>query len=353
MKSLTNIGLTPLVNARLVAQGLDRRLKDEAAYPELFRRLQPVSPIAMTYPGNPPALVKRTTFDSGEASDHLRGDRKIVKARFLGGTVGYVLVEHLEDHAVVFRKTPTRWTPVENEVLSAVRELGPITPRLLKEETGILAKKVGPALARLQRAFLVFEDQTETNWERGWSTFSSAFPDLNLDSTDRDEAAQRVFGTFFRANIFATLEQIRDWSELPIRDLKTWIEELVKSGAIEAASIDGLGEGWIMKGLDPRKGSGPFSVHMLHLQDGLVRTHRTELKKRFAGREILQYLLIDGQFTGAVAGHWRIGAHDVDDIVLELPKKERTARRKEILKEVASTYSGERHQILRYDGERV
>ena len=379
MKSYTKNGLThsreSILNARLVAQGLDRRLKDEAAYPELFRRLQPVSPIAMTYPGNPPALVKRTTFDSGEASDHLRGDRKIVKARFLGGTVGYVLVEHLEDHAVVFRKTPARWTPVESEVLSAVRELGPITPRLLKEETGILAKKVGPALARLQRAFLVFEDQTETNWERGWSTFSSAFPDLDLDSTDRDEAARRVLGTFFRANIFATLEQIRDWSELPIRDLNTWIEELVKSGAIEAVSIDGLGEGWIMKGSDrrlytnqkspegvrplfgseyefvPKQRPDPFSVHMLHLQDGLVRTHRTELKRRFAGREILQYLLIDGQFTGAVAGHWRIGPHDVDDIVLELPKKERMARRKEILKEVASTYSGERHRILRYDGK--
>ncbi len=262
-------------------------------------------------------------------------------------------MEDLEVHAVVFRKMPARWTPVESEVLSAVRELGPITPRLLKEETGILAKKVGPALAKLQRAFLVFEDQTETNWERGWSTFSSAFPDLDLDTTDRDEAARRVFTTFFRANIFATLEQVRDWSQLPIRDSKTWIEGLVESGAIETASIDGLGEGWILAGFKPSKGSGRNSIHMLHLQDGLVRTHRTELKRRFAGLEILQYLLIDGQFSGAVTGHWRIGPHDVDDIVLELPKKERTRRKKEILKEVASTYSGERHRILRYDGNRV
>jgi hypothetical protein len=342
-----------ILKARLVAQGLDRRLRDEAAYPELFQRLQPVSPIAMTYPGNPPALVKRTTFDSGEASDHLRGDRRVVKARFLGGTVGYVLVEDLEDHAVVFRKMPASWTPIECEVLSAVRELGPITPRLLKEETGILAKKVGPALAKLQRAFLVFEDQTETNWERGWSTFSSAFPDLDLDSTDRDEAARRIFTRFFNANIFATLEQVRDWSELPIRDLKTLIEGLAESGSIGAASIDGLGEGWILAGFKPGKRASPFSVHMLHLQDGLVRTHRTELKRRFAGREILQYLLIDGRFSGAVTGHWRIGPHDVDDIVLELPKKEQTTRKEEILKEVASIYSGERHRILRYGGKRV
>jgi len=68
-----------ILHARLIAQGLDRPIRDEADYPELFKRLQPVSPIAMTYPGNPPALVKRTAFDSGEASDDLRGDRKLVE----------------------------------------------------------------------------------------------------------------------------------------------------------------------------------------------------------------------------------------------------------------------------------
>ena len=93
-----------ILSARLKNQGLDRPLRDESAYPDLSRRLQPVSPIAMTYPGNPPALVKRTTFDSGNASDDLRGDRQVVKDRFLGGTVRYVLTKDLEDYAIVFRK---------------------------------------------------------------------------------------------------------------------------------------------------------------------------------------------------------------------------------------------------------
>jgi len=339
--------------ARLKGQGLDRPLRDRSAYPALFRRLQPVSPIAMTYPGNPPALVKRTTFDSANASDDLRGERRITKARFLGGTVGYVLVEHLEDYAVVFRRQPARLTSTEMEVLGAVRELGPITPRLLKEETGILAKKVGPALARLQRAFLVFEDQTETTWERGWSLFSSAFPDLHLDLTNRDEAAKRVLGAFFEAHVFATPEQLRDWGELPVRDLKAWMELLRAAGHIEPRAIKGLGEGWISTRVEPPTATPERSVHMLHLQDGLVRAHRSELKRRFAGREILQYLLIDGQFAGAVCGHWRIGPHDVDDVAIELPHRDRTSRRKEILEEVASTYSGERHAILRYDGKRI
>jgi hypothetical protein len=342
-----------ILAARMKAQGFADPLRDEADYPDLFQRLQPVSPIAMTYPGNPPALVKRTAFDSAEASDDLRADRLVVKARFLDGTVGYVMVRDLGDYAVAFRKQPKRLNPTEREVLAAVRELGPITPRLLKEETGILAKKVGPALAKLQRAFLVFEDQTETNWERGWSTFSSAFPDLDLDAMDREAAALRILDRFFESMVFATLQQVRDWSGLPQRELKLWVEALATDERIRAASIEGLGDGWMWSGFKFSRATPRKSVHMLHLQDGLVRAHRTELKEHFKGREILQFLLIDGTFGGAVCGHWRIGPHDVDDIVLDLPRREKADRKNEILEEVATTYAGDRHRILRYDGKTV
>ena len=339
--------------ARLVAQGLAQPLRRRADFPSLFRRLQPVSPIANTYPGNPPALVKRTTFDSLEASDELRGDRRIVKARFLGGTVGYVRTEDLADYAVVFRRRPARLSGIEREVLAAVSELGPITPRLIKEETRLLARKVGPALAKLQRAFLVFEDQTETTWERGWSTFSSAFPAIEIEAIDRDQAARSIIRRFLEGHVFATFQQFRDWAEWPVRDLKAWLSTMTAEGEIQELEIPGLGPGWVLS--DGRFPPEPpaSSVHMLHLQDGLVRSHRSELKQRFGGREILQYLLIDGRFAGAVCGHWRIGPHDVEDIVLELPKTMRASRKTEILKEVASTYSGGRHRILRYDGKPV
>jgi len=347
------INIESILWARLIAQGLDQPLKEDRGYPELFRRLQPVSPVANTYPGNPPALVKRTVFDSLEASDDLRGDRLIVKARFLGGTVGYVTREDLADYAVVFRKRPTRLNAVEREVLAAVQELGPVTPRLIKEETRLLAKKVGPALARLQRAFLVFEDQTETNWERGWSTFSMACPEIDLDTMDREAAAARILGRFFDAQYFATYQQVRDWSGLPTRDLTQWLGAMVDSGQISEATVEGMGIGWVSAGGGFTGAVPAKSVHMLHIQDGLVRSCRTELKERFGDREVLQYLLIDGQFTGAVCGHWRIGPHDVDDIVLTLPQKEKDSRRDEILKEVASTYAGERHRIIFYDGKKV
>ena len=90
---------------------------------------------------------------------------------------------------------------------------------------------------------------------------------------------------------------------------------------------------------------------MLHRADILVRSHAQELKRRFGDLEILQYLLIDGQFQGAVVGHWRIGPHDVDDIVLTLPSQERVARRAAILDAVAEWYRPPRHHILCYEGQ--
>ena len=92
------------------------------------------------------------------------------------------------------------------------------------------------------------------------------------------------------------------------------------------------------------------SVFMMHKADPMVRTHLDDLKKRFDG-EVLQYLLIDGDLVGAVMGHVRIGAHDVDDIKLQLPKSDCAARRNEILSVVATHYSPPRSRVRRYCGK--
>ncbi len=60
-----------------------------------------------------------------------------------------------------------------------------------------------------------------------------------------------------------------------------------------------------------------------------------------------------GEFKGAVLGHWRIGPHDVDDIVVEVPAKEREDRREEILKAVALGYSPPHSHILKYNGSEI
>lgn len=89
---------------------------------------------------------------------------------------------------------------------------------------------------------------------------------------------------------------------------------------------------------------------MLHKSDYLVRSHASQLKEQFAKLEVLQYLLIDGVFAGAVCGHWRIGPHDVEDIAVDLPEADRRARQEQIIEAVAQEYHPPRSAIRRFDG---
>ena len=124
------------------------------------------------------------------------------------------------------------------------------------------------------------------------------------------------------------------------------------SRAIVPMKVEGLGEGWTLsKEAPPESNQLPPTVFMLHRSDILVRSQATELKRRFGDREILQYLLIDGRFRGAVLGHWRIGPYDVENIILELPAGQREARQEEVLQAVRWGYRPPNHNILRYDGK--
>jgi len=334
-------------------QRLIEPLQTQDEYPELFELLQPVSPIHNTYPGSSPRLVHRTIFDDGTVTDRMRAGRVIVKGRFLGGTIGYVTAKDLGIYANAFRRPLDGFTEIQQTVLETVRYTGPITPRQLKEETGLLNREIMPALHRLQRAFLVYEDQVDEDWARGWYDFASEWPEVDLSEVSWEPAAQVVL-RFLRGHVFATLEQVKDWSQFPSRPLKALMAGMENSGVLVPISVEGMGEGW-MRAEDASLSApkAPPSAFMLHKSDPLVRSHVSELKRRFGGREVLQYLLIDGAFQGAVLGHWRIGPHDVEDIMVELPPAERASRREEILAAVTWRYRPPGSHVLRYDGKEV
>jgi hypothetical protein len=337
---------------RMRRQRLTAPLKSVEGYTDLFRLLQPVSPIANSRPGDPPRLTPRTHFDDGIEADRLRARRRIVKGRFWGGSIGYVLAEDLALYANVFQQ-PVPWlNEIQSTVWEAVQTTGPLTPRQLKEETGLLNKQIMPALHRLQRAFLVYEDQTDSDWERGWYDFASEWPDIQLSEDQRQPAATQVLLRFLQSHVFATFEQFKDWSQLSARFLTGILQEMERTSLILSRAVPGLGEGWVCSGdntLSP--GELAPSTFMLHNADALVRSHAGELKRRFGAYEVLQYLLIDGVFQGAVVGHWRIGPHDVADIVLTLPAAERANRRAEILDVVAQQYHPPHSHILKYTGK--
>jgi hypothetical protein len=337
---------------RLQRQRLIEPAKTPEEYAELFRQLQPVSPVYFSCPGDPPSLVHRAVFNDCEVSADWRQTREIVKGRFLRGTIGYVFGDELELYANAFQRSLKSLSRNQELVYSTLSHVGPLTPRQIKEETGLLNKEIMPILHRLQQAFLVYEDQLDSDWERAWYIFSQEWPDLDIGPDRWESAAQQVLLRFLHVNVFASIEQVKDWSGWSLKEIDHLLQLLQANGKITACRIDGLGNGWMRTEdtcLDC--GAPPSSVIMLHKADPLLRAHISELSRRFAGLEVLQYLLIDGDFRGAVCGHWRIGPHDVEDIVLDLPEGERTARKDEVMEAVAWRYHPPSHHIIRYCGE--
>lgn len=352
--TLSRMTKDSILALRLERHFLSKPLEDQNAYIELFRRCQPVSTRYFTRPGAPPSLTPRTSFDDIEVTGTERSDRNIVKGRFLGGTIGYVLTDEFESYANAFLKPLTSITDTQQQILDALRSCGPLPPKAIKDETGILNKHIMPALHRLQTAFVVYEDQADDDWERPWCLFEEEWPDIEIDPVRAIDAIDTIFHRFISLNAFATLAEVRDWSRLPVRTIGKSLERLMEAKRISSMEIEGLGSGFMVAGdtapgIPPRK----YPVRMLHRADPLTRAHATELKQRFGGYEILQYLLIDGEFSGAVVGHWRIGPHDVDDIRLEITDTVRNTRKDEIIAEVSRVYHPPGHNILKYDGEPI
>ena len=336
---------------RLRRHGLVSPARDESEYRELVRRLQPVTPVARDMPGAPPRLMHRCKGDDRALAEGLRAGQDLLKGRFSGGRIGYVLAADFELYAAAFRRPLKVLNSVQDRVLQVLGYHDGLSPRQLRLEMEIQHKKLMPVLHRLQEAFLVFEDQSDASWDRPWSPLSSALPEVDLDRLSWEEAAMAVIRRFFRSHVFATFQELKSWSGFTERRLATVLTRFENEG-LSPAQVEGLGAGWTCvedRDLNPAR-IDP-GVFMLHLGDPLVIPHTAELKERFAGLEVLACLLVDGELTGAVCGHWRIGPHDVEDIVLTLPALECMRRKREILEEVGRFYHPPRHHILRYAGK--
>ncbi len=343
--------LSTILAHRLERQGLGRLIADEAEYQRLVHYLQPVAPVHFSRPGSPPRLVHRTCFDAGKLADRWRGCRALVKGRFWGGNIGYVLAEELALYGAAFRRPLPRLSPLHEKILQTLKYEGPLSPRQLGAESGMRHKELMPGLHRLQQAFLVYEDQEDDNWERPFCLFAAEWPGVDLGALKCEEAAAEVVKRLLHSQVFLTGAQVCDWSQWPAKKVGGLLQGLEAAGEAVRCTVKGLEEGWMMvqdQGLAPRQpGRGTF---MLHKADPLVKSHQRQLKQQFAD-EVLQYLLIDGEFRGAVCGHWRIGPHDVEDIALQLPQREIKARREEVLAAVAAQYHPPHSQIRRYAGQ--
>jgi hypothetical protein len=351
-----NWTIDEVIKLRMARQGLLHPLTEvanEEAYLSMFKLLQPVAPIFFGRPGEPPSLVHRTVFNDSNIAFYLREKHVLVKARFQDGRVAYVAEDDLQLYATAFRKVPSQMSQVHEDVYQAVKQSGGLTKEQLKEILPYTAKEIGAALQVLQQAFLLVEEQVDSEWETGWLDFTEQWFEIATDEASRLKAIEQVLFRFVKVMVFADMEQFKSWSGFTAKTIKTVVDTALQTGKLMKTEVEGIGEGWMCATDTGKQELNPSplrSVLMLDKSDFLVRAHLTQLKKRYSGKEVLQYLLINGQFQGAVLGHWRIGPHDVEDIIVDLPSEEVASRKNEIINAVTYGYPPEFSKIKAYNG---
>lgn len=337
-------------------QYLSNQIETKEEYAKLLKKMQPVAPRYFSRPGEAPSLVHRVEFDDIAFNDRLRGRRTIVKGRFQGGTVGYVYAEDMELYMAAFKKDVGIITFEEAQIHDLLKQEGPLTSKQLKEMTGMLNKEIMPILHKLQKAFIVYEDQIDDDWERGWYVFENEWQGINPNRYTKTEAVSKMIMDFLYLNVYSTIGGMKSWLRLPKRDIKEAIAVLEKNKEIISVTIEDS-DYWMCSDDLMLKDRDDItiepSVYVFHRADFLVKSNEHILKEQFKGLEVLQYILIDGEFKGAVIGHWRQGPHDVEDIVLDLSDEECTKRKDEIIAAVSKHYAPPFSHIKRYNGEEV
>ena len=337
------------MNGKIIALRAERQFLSQRAneeeYLQLYRDCQPGLNVYWNGFGQPPTLSFRADFDDLAFNRDRQAGRELIKGRFGGGNLGWIMPEDLELFAGLYLKPLV--SPTENQLLllNMIENGGPWTIQQMKEETGLLVKAITPALHRLQEAFLIYEDQYDGEWDRGWYRFGEMFPDVCLERYTRHEALQIILPRFARRMVLFDADMAKSFYKLPGRDVKAAIKSLLEQKIL--AESDGcfmLAEDLAL--LHDYSPEPMRFVYAIHRNDMLYKAQEHRLKEWIRpltehlpyDHEPLQYLFIDGEFRGASVGRFRNGPYDLNDVVLDLPDAE--DRRSEILKAVRQVNFG-------------
>ena len=262
--------------------------------------------------------------------------------------------EDLELFMALYRKPLKEMTEDQRVILDLIIQQGPSNIQRIKEETGLLVKRITPALHRLQEAFLLYEDQYDGEWDRGWYRFEEMFPEADPEKYTRHEALRAVLMRFARRMVHFTMEMAKSFCRLPAKDIGAALSSLTAEGLLieEDGGYLRAEDAEILQRYEPKE---MHFVYAVHRNDFLYRAMEPELKARFLpmcegleyDHEMLQYLLIDGEFRGAVVGHFRNGPYDLNDIIGDLPEE----RMEEIVEAVRQVNFGKRPE--RFLGKRI
>lgn len=346
---------TKIIFLRMERQHLINKA-GEAEYTNLYRDTQPGQNVYWNGFGEPPTLSFRADFDDIEFNRGRQYDRMLIKGRFGGGNLGWIMPEDMELFASLYRKPLKNPTLTQLRLLELIQSIGPLNIQQMKEETGLLVKEITPALHRLQEAFLIYEDQYDGDWDRGWYRFDEIFPSVNTEKYTRQEGLKIVLQRFAYRLVRFDSAMAKSFYKLPEKEIKLAVEELVSERILVESD-----NGFMLKSdtelLESYKPKEMHFVYALHRNDFLYKSHEHILKEWIKpltedleyDHEPLQYLLIDGEFHGASVGHFRNGPYDLNDIICDLPDAEE--RKAEIIQAVMNVNFGKMPE--RFMGKKI
>jgi hypothetical protein len=145
---------------------------------------------------------------------------------------------------------------------------------------------------------------------------------------------------------------VRSFYKLPEKNIKMSVACLIEDGTLSETE-----NGYILSEdltfLTNYTAVPPKSVYAMHRNDFLVKSNEHWLKEKYTHSysDTLYYMLIDGEFRGAVVGKFRY-TPEVEDIILDISREEAKERKESILQAVRCL-CGNNNKIKRYRGDGV
>ena len=178
------------------------------------------------------------------------------------------------------------------------------------------------------------------------------FPDVDLAKYTRIGALQILLKRLAYRHAAFDLKMAKSFYKLPEKAIKAAVDALVADGTLTETDC-----GYMLPDditlLQSYEAKPPKFVYAMHRNDFLVKSNEHWLKEKFTHSypDTLYYMLIDGEFRGAVAGKFRY-TPEVEDVILDLSDDEAAARKDEILQAVYAL-CGANNKIKRYKGEEI
>jgi len=331
------------------------RGSSDSDYLRILTQLAPFRPPANEFPGTPAVLYDRHEDAAGatamEVAERIRRNRLVFKARFQGGRVAYVPIAEVPLFIAAYQKERTL-TLEAQAVLETLEREGPLHKPDIAELSGVKGSELSKELQKLQQAFLVYEEQLETEWDNPWYHLEREQGDWLANLPDARDARLEIMRRFTEAYVATRVDEAKAWSGFPKREVADCLEALVTAGHLSKVNIDGWGERYIVTNIEDSELQAEKTVAILDPGDPLVVTQTQKLKESFPNLPVLKYVYIDGEVRGLATGRWGINPYDVDDVVVPEEARDGTIR-DEIIEKLRRHFPYPRQRVLRFAGEKL